>query len=141
MTSKNITVDSEHFSKLLGQVTRIADALQLQQEINLATLQHLQQRPRPSPEQNSDVQTCKALIMAANRVSDSFQTVSDAVDTVNAGRAQTQQQITKQIQGTQSRARSQEQELDAAISSLQQERRGIVRDSMNNIINAKTSLP
>ena len=120
MSRPKIEIEASHFDKLLGQVTRIADALQLQQEINLAQLQQLQNKPRPSLDDNGDIKTCKALIMAANRVGDSMKTVSGAIDNIHAGRNLPAPDNT--LNQTQFKARRQGLELEEALAALQKKR-------------------
>jgi hypothetical protein len=116
MSVTKIEIDKNHFDQLLGQVTRIADALQMQQEINLAQLQQLQNKPRPSVDDNGDIKTCKALIMAANRMGDSMKTVAEAVDGIHAGQTQTADRVQLQLNATQNNVRQQNWELNQAAN-------------------------
>ena len=71
-------MDSNKVDQLVTQMTRIADALQLQQELKLKEL----------AQGSSEGGTCKSLIQAANRMGRSLNEVSASVDSINGGRIQ-----------------------------------------------------
>jgi hypothetical protein len=64
--------------QLLQQVTRIADALELQQEFNLEQLRQSQHKVERH-NLNQQIDTCTALIMAANRTGQAMKTVDHAM--------------------------------------------------------------
>ena len=98
--------------KLLDQMTRIADALEFQQEL---AWRQAQARPLVAPD---DAQTCKALIMAANRMGDSLGAVDAAIDDVNSGRAQSEGKTMQAGRDLEREQQRRAAELDAAVTAL-----------------------
>jgi methyl-accepting chemotaxis protein len=116
-------MDSSQFKELLKHVTRIADALEFQQELNYAALKDRQANSR------DELGTCTALISAANRMGKSLERVSSTVDSVNEGRKQS-------IEDTLSSVR--ELEKSSAEITRELENAGKERwDAINKILSGK----
>lgn len=101
-------MDSDKVDQLVTQMTRIADALQLQQELKLKEL----------AQGSSEGGTCKSLIQAANRMGRSLNEVSTSVDSVNGGRIQSTEATVASVARTMERNAESQRELENAMSAL-----------------------
>ena len=117
--------------QLLTQVTRIADALQLQQELKLKELAQ-------GPNQNS---SCKPLIQAANRMGRSLNEITASVDAVNGGRLQSTQATAAAADRTAALNAASERELDDALSSLTTRPPNMVEEIVQGLAPRTASLP
>ena len=106
-------MDSPQFKELLKHVTRIADALEFQQELNYEALKR-----RQAVSQN-ELGTCTALISAANRMGESLERVSSTVDSVNEGRKQSIEDTLSSVRDLEESSAEKTKELTDAISALE----------------------
>lgn len=111
-------MESGKVDQLLDQVTRIADALQFQQELKIKELEQNMSRPADG--------SCKSLIQAANTMGGALQGISASVDSANGGRLQTTQATEASVRSAADRARVSELELNEALKTLQSQRGDVV---------------
>lgn len=104
-------MSDEKFDALLQQVTRMADALHLQTELQLKNLEKAGSAASDS--------SCRDLIAKTNQMARSMKAISDGVDDVNAGKMQTIDATVSAVTSVEDAGARSTSELDLALGSLQ----------------------
>ena len=103
-------MSDDKFDALLQQVTRMADALHLQTELQLKNLEN-------GGRAGSDT-SCRDLIAKTNQMARSMKAISDGVDSVNAGKLQTIDATVDAVTSVENAGARSTTELDQALGSL-----------------------